>query len=164
MITRDFDLGQTIVQYYVEDIYGNSTGCGFSVDVFDDEAPIISCPNDLTINLDPGECRIAVSFIEDFIDENCAIDTVISTPPSGSFFEIGVTDVTFVVIDEAGLSDTCSFEITVNEFEVTNYTFACNDHINLSLDQNCEALINADMVLEGNNYGCYDRLRDYSCQ
>jgi hypothetical protein len=61
-----------------------------------------------------------------------------------------------VVIDEAGLSDTCSFEITVNEFEVTNYTFACNDHINLSLDQNCEALINADLVLEGNNYGCYD--------
>src|SRR6056297_3301406 len=156
MITRDFDLGQTIVQYYVEDIYGNSTGCGFSVEVFDDEAPIIACPDDLTINLDPGECRIAVSFIEDFIDENCAIDTVISTPPSGSFFEIGVTDVTFVVIDEAGLSDTCSFEITVNEFEVTNYTFACNDHINLSLDQDCQAIITVDMVLEGNNYGCYD--------
>ncbi|MBL0238518.1 MAG: hypothetical protein IPQ02_18465 [Saprospiraceae bacterium] len=32
----------------------------------------------------------------------------------------------------------------------------CNDEIQISLDQNCEATIGADMVLEGGPYGCYD--------
>ncbi len=34
----------------------------------------------------------------------------------------------------------------------------CNDLLNVSLDTTCQALINADMILEG-SYGCYD---DYS--
>ena len=44
----------------------------------------------------------------------------------------------------------------VVEFEPTSNAFACNNAINLSLDNNCEAVINADMILEGNNYRCYE--------
>ncbi|MDV7396051.1 hypothetical protein RZS08_31960, partial [Arthrospira platensis SPKY1] len=35
-------------------------------------------------------------------------------------------------------------------------TFACNDHVNLSLGTDCKAEINADMILEGDFYRCYD--------
>jgi hypothetical protein len=44
----------------------------------------------------------------------------------------------------------------LKEFEQTNFTMACNDFINLSLGPDCEAEINADMLLEGNTYRCYD--------
>src|SRR5690606_2814855 len=33
---------------------------------------------------------------------------------------------------------------------------ACNDLVQVSLDQDCEAIINADLLLEGGPYGCYD--------
>ncbi len=33
---------------------------------------------------------------------------------------------------------------------------ACNDLVNISLDENCEVTISADMFLEGGPYGCYD--------
>ena len=32
----------------------------------------------------------------------------------------------------------------------------CNDTINVSADANCEVHIFADMILEGDQYGCYD--------
>src|SRR5690606_5051528 len=33
---------------------------------------------------------------------------------------------------------------------------ACNDLVQVSLDENCEARICADVILEGGPYGCYD--------
>src|SRR5690606_35600063 len=40
----------------------------------------------------------------------------------------------------------------------TPTTVACNDAIQVSMDENCEALITPDMVLEG-TYGCFDNYR-----
>ena len=34
-------------------------------------------------------------------------------------------------------------------------SLACNDHVNISLDENCEALLGADNFLEGGPYSCY---------
>ena len=45
------------------------------------------------------------------------IDTIISTPASGSFFAVGTHSVQVVVSDTSGNTDTCYFNITVNETE-----------------------------------------------
>ncbi|TAK30601.1 MAG: T9SS type A sorting domain-containing protein, partial [Saprospiraceae bacterium] len=45
---------------------------------------------------------------------------------------------------------------TVKEYPNPTLALACNDNVQISLDENCEALIGADMILEGGPYGCYD--------
>src|SRR5690606_19689867 len=69
---------------------------------------------------------------------------------------VGTTTNCFQVEDIDGNIGTCCFDITVNEFPNPTSTLACNDHVNVSVDQNCEAFITTDMILEGGPYGCYD--------
>jgi len=77
--------------------------------------------------------------------------------PSGSYFPMGTTTNTFIATDVYGNETICEFDVTVNEFEngVTG-TMACNDDVNISMDENCEVQLLADMILEGNVYGCFD--------
>ena len=77
--------------------------------------------------------------------------------PSGVYYEIGTTTNTFVVTDVFGNTSECSFDVIVNEFANPVSSLTCNDNINLSLNpDDCTATINADMLLEGGPYGCYD--------
>ena len=88
----------------------------------------------------------------------------ISAPPpiqtegfaSGSAFPIGTTHNCFYMEDAHGLPATCCFNVTVKEYPNPTLALACNDNVQISLDENCEALIGADMILEGGPYGCYD--------
>jgi hypothetical protein len=49
----------------------------------------------------------------------------------------------------------CAFNIVVNEFQGT-HILACHDTLNVSVNETCQAAINPDMILEGDNYGCWD--------
>ncbi len=82
---------------------------------------------------------------------------LVSGLPSGSEFPIGTTQQCFRAEDCSGNMSECKFSVTVNEIpESTRVTsLTCNDNINVSIDENCEVFINADMFLEGTNYGCY---------
>jgi hypothetical protein len=72
--------------------------------------------------------------------------------------QIGTTPVTITVTDAAGNQNTCTLNVTVLEYESPTGTpaLACNDEINISLGPDCEAEIVADILLEGDQYGCYD--------
>ncbi|TAK37437.1 MAG: hypothetical protein EPO28_11920, partial [Saprospiraceae bacterium] len=71
--------------------------------------------------------------------------------PSGSFFNIdpGFYTNCFEITDLQGLSSSCCFNVTVKEYPNPTLALACNDNVQISLDENCEALIGADMILEG---------------
>ena len=75
---------------------------------------------------------------------------------SGTVYERGITQHTFIVTDGNGNTSECSFTVEVIEYQNPISSMVCNDGINISLDQNCEALLTADMLLEGGPYGCYD--------
>jgi subtilisin-like proprotein convertase family protein len=75
---------------------------------------------------------------------------------SGDFFPIGTTTQTWQATDNEGNSATCSWDITVAEFPNPIPTLVCNDELTVALDENCEAIIGADQILEGGPYGCYD--------
>ncbi|MBK7700959.1 MAG: hypothetical protein IPJ39_20670 [Saprospiraceae bacterium] len=49
-----------------------------------------------------------------------------------------------------------NFTVTVSAFPNPSGSLVCNDHVNISADENCEVTLNADMFLEGNSYACYD--------
>ncbi|MBK7800580.1 MAG: HYR domain-containing protein [Saprospiraceae bacterium] len=74
----------------------------------------------------------------------------------GCFFPIGCTRLCYRATDAAGNVATCEFDVCVNAYANPSRALACNDEIQISLDQNCSATITADMVLEGGPYACYD--------
>ncbi|MBK9639877.1 MAG: hypothetical protein IPO72_00940 [Saprospiraceae bacterium] len=74
----------------------------------------------------------------------------------GCFFPIGCTRLCYRATDAQGNVAVCDFDVCVNAYANPSRALACNDEIQISLDQNCSATINADMVLEGGPYGCYD--------
>ena len=79
-------------------------------------------------------------------------------PMSGSQFEGGTsTTVSYTATDLAGLTANCSFEVIVNEYSgPVSGSLACNDDVQISVDENCEALVQPDDILEGGPYRCYD--------
>ena len=76
--------------------------------------------------------------------------------PSGSVFPIGTTTNCFIVADVVGNTSTCCFNVIINEYPTPTTTLACNDNVQVSVNENCEAFVGTDMILEGGPYGCYD--------
>ncbi|MEL6986980.1 MAG: HYR domain-containing protein, partial [Bacteroidota bacterium] len=156
LATEVFSVGETTVTYVLTDKSGNQDSCSFVVTVNDDEAPMVVCPNDITLNLGPGECDIIVNYVPANTSDNCGVVDTLYSIPSGTGFEAGLNVVTIIVLDEAGNSDTCDFNVIVEPYVPTDDIFICNDLVNVSLDRECCAVITADMLLEGDDYACYD--------
>jgi hypothetical protein len=109
-----FPIGTTTVTCTATDDSGNSAMCSFMVTVT--PACTITCPANITVNNDPGQCGANVSFAPTTTG-NCG--TVTCTPASGSFFPVGPTTVTCTT--SAG--PMCSFTVTVNDAEAPVITF-----------------------------------------
>jgi hypothetical protein len=74
----------------------------------------------------------------------------------GCYFPIGCTTLCYEATDASGNKSTCTFDVCVNEYAGASRALACNDDVQVSLDDSCKATIGADMILEGGPYGCYD--------
>ncbi|MBK9107884.1 MAG: T9SS type A sorting domain-containing protein [Saprospiraceae bacterium] len=74
----------------------------------------------------------------------------------GTYFPIGCTTLCYSATDAQGNVATCQFDVCVNEYANTVTQLACNDEIQISLDEDCFATISADEVLTGGPYRCYD--------
>ena len=136
-----------------------------TITVGDNEAPEIDCPSDISIALEPGECGEVVILSDLIATDNCGDLTIVQTagPTDGDFASLDDSPITvsFDIIEANGNVSTCEYEIVLIEFQPTSTVLSCNNNVNISLDDNCEVLINADMILEGSNYGCFD---DYSVE
>jgi surface antigen len=113
-----FPVGTTTNVFVVVDASGNSAACSFDVTVTDVEYPTISgIPADFNVNNDLGLCSAVVTWTAPTADDNCAVDTLYSTHPSGFAFPVGTTTVTYTAIDVNGLITTASFDVTVTDNE-----------------------------------------------
>jgi hypothetical protein len=113
-----WSVGSHQVMATATDVSGNADTCYFSVQVNDTEGPHVTCPDDIVIDNDPGACGAYVGFLVTGYD-NCSFSTkdIQVSPPSGSFFPIGQTEVTAIGTDRSGNADTCTFLVTVNDTE-----------------------------------------------
>src|SRR5690606_5015959 len=111
-----FPVGTTTVTATETDSEGNSIDCTFTVTVEDKQAPVVTCPGDMTVSTDAGSCFAVVNF-EATVDDNCPGATVSYVPASGSQFQIGQTLVTATATDAAGNTSTCTFTVTVVDNE-----------------------------------------------
>ncbi len=140
-----FPLGTTTITHRVTDAAGYTAQCSFTVTVTDTQNPTISCPANITVNVDPGSCSAVVNYVAPVGTDNCSGATTvrIAGPASGSTFAPGVTTITHRVTDGAGNTATCSFTVTVIAGNDNDADGLCD---NVDLDDDNDGLLD---VTEG---------------
>ena len=108
---EEFPVGTTEVEWTVTDIHGNTSTCSITIEVIDTEEPVIECVEDIS------SCDPYVEYEMPEVSDNCGVEDVYMTEglASGSEFPVGLTVVTFEVLDIHGNTSTCSFEVLIHE-------------------------------------------------
>lgn len=121
--------------------------------VLDDTLPTVTCPADITVNSDLGNCSAIVNFPMPITSDNCGVASVTQTmgDPTGSMFPVGVTTIEFTATDVNGNTNTCSFTITVTDNEAP---LAVCQNITIQLDASGNASITAADVDGGSTDNC----------
>jgi len=114
-----FPVGTTTEKYVITDENGNKAECIFTVTVKDTQVPVITCPEDIEVNNDPGECGAVVDYTDPVVSDNCTGFSLerIEGLASGSLFPVGITTVSYTASDASGNTSSCSFLVTVNDVE-----------------------------------------------
>lgn len=115
-----FPVGTTTETYMATDPYGNTDICSFTVTINDNEAPVITCPADITVSNDLGQCGAVVNYSLPTIADNCPSTgppTLTTGFASGSIFPVGTTAVTYSYTDLGNNTVSCSFNVTVEDNE-----------------------------------------------
>ncbi len=112
------DLGSNTVTLTVTDpATGNTDQCTAVVEVVDNTAPMLTCPQVIEVNSDPGSCGAIVNFADQVnASDNCSAALSFSIS-SGSFFAVGTTPVTVTATDPSGNIATCNFNVNVLDNE-----------------------------------------------
>lgn len=89
----------------------------------DTTPPEITCPDDFTVYVNPGETEAVATFEVTSTDDVSAPEdiVIVCEPASGSTFQLGDTEVICTATDEAGNQATCSFIVTVEEQAVLDF-------------------------------------------
>lgn len=141
-----FNQGITTVTWTATDIAGNQSQCQFTVTVTDDEDPVVvNCPSPISQNSDPGDCGAIVSWVIPSFTDNCGA-TISGTANPNTFFPVGVSNVSYTVVDNAGNLSTCSFSITITDTEVP--VINCPDTI-----ATCDPLVTYSLPTASDNCG-----------
>jgi len=114
-----FPLGKTSVIYVAEDIHGNIDAASFGVTVA--EAWQLSCSDKVVATSNPHGATVSFA---DPITGGCGVMTTFD-PASGTFFDIGDTEVTCEATDGVR-TETCTFTVTV---EFVNHDPLANDDV-----------------------------------
>ncbi len=116
--------GTYIITWFFNDGNGNKTKAKQTVIVEDITNPTITCIENHIINLGKGETTYTVSgteFDPVSTDDNCNVASVINdfnalSTLDGAMFPVGTTKIVWTVKDDAENTNTCIFEVTVNEY------------------------------------------------
>ncbi len=143
-----FPVGTTLVAVIGADVSGIADTCWFNVFVQDTQPPVITCPADTVVANDSGQCGAVVTY-QVIAGDNCPDVTVLTDPPSGSWFDIGVTEVIAIATDAAGGADTAVFTVTVSDEEPPS--LSCPDSLAVSSEAGvCGASVAFDIVASDN--------------
>lgn len=90
--------------------------CSFDVTVNDTEAPVVTCPADVTVDQIPGVPTVNVNYPAPLVTDNCPSATATCAPASGSPYPVGNTTTTCTATDASANSSACAFVVTVGAF------------------------------------------------
>ncbi|WP_170154522.1 HYR domain-containing protein [Mangrovibacterium diazotrophicum] len=126
-----FPVGLTVVTWTATDACGNSATCQQNVTIFDNEMPVITdCPDDQTVNADPGVCGANVTVEAPVATDPCGVFSIINnynnTSDASGYYPVGETTVIWTVTDSHGNTSTCTQKITVIDNQDPYFTFCPN--------------------------------------
>lgn len=110
--------------YLIDDFTGNTGTEIQNITVMDSTNPeFISCPTDTTVNItDNTMCGVDIDFPDPVFTDNCdgALPTLTTNSDFGKsidcadgVYPVGVHTISYFIVDAVGLSDTCTFTVTV---------------------------------------------------
>lgn len=148
-----FPVGVTTVTYTAIDVNGNVSTCSFDITVVDTEPPTLNnCPSDITLNNDPGTCqRQFVFWTPPTPSDNCPSWSMTASHFPGQTFPVGTTQVTYMLVDNAGDTIICSFNVTIADNEAP---VAICQGLTINLDANGQASITAADIDNGSYDNC----------
>jgi len=111
--------GTGTLNYAVVDGFGGSASGSITVNIVDNDPPVVSVPAPIEVN-GTSPAGAVVSFTPTATD-NIAVTSLVSSPASGSTFPYGTTTVNVTAMDATGNSDSDSFTVTV--YEAPKYNF-----------------------------------------
>ncbi len=94
------------------DAAGNVDTASFTMTVIDTQPPVVGVPVEVYAANEPEECGAVVAF-DPVVTDNCSDPTIFCDMPSGSFFPVGITEVTCIGTDREGNADTAMFPVIV---------------------------------------------------
>lgn len=118
----------------VTDDFDNQFIQAFTVNVVDDQAPEISCPEDQTLLLD-GNCTASVPDYSSLVTAfDCSDYSISQAPPAGTeVTESFIVEIT--VTDDSGSESICEFDVTLSDQE--DPVVDCLDDQIIYVDESC---------------------------
>ncbi len=123
------------------------------IEVTDDEAPVVSCPSDISITATTSACEASYTIPTPVVSDNCSstsditsyvnLNGVAVTPAQTVLLPAGTHTIQFIAEDCSRLFDTCEYEVTVIPI---GPIAICNTPLNLDLDNSGTASLIADQV------------------
>ncbi|HEY5944728.1 MAG TPA: HYR domain-containing protein, partial [Kofleriaceae bacterium] len=108
-----FSVGITIVTCTATDPFGNATVATFPITVKDNYGPTFTGVVPITVQSPSGTAVIVNYALPVATDQVSGPATVSCSPPPGTAFPVGTTEVTCYAIDNAGNRSTVTFPVTV---------------------------------------------------
>lgn len=131
-----FNIGTTIVTWTVTDPSGNFTTGTQTVTVLDSVFPTIVAPNNISIVATTGCSISGLELGTPTTTDNCAVVSVTNNAPI--VFPIGITNITWTVVDASGNTSTSVQTVTV--IDTVSPTITAPSNIVVSVNSECYAL------------------------
>lgn len=112
---NSFPVGNKHITFRATDGAGRNATCSFLIKVLDTQLPVVSCPNNVAQNNPPNACIAPVVYPNASATDNCGVNGLFLSNglASGSVFPLGITTNMWQAIDNNGLTNTCSFTVTI---------------------------------------------------
>jgi len=130
----------TLISITVTDASGNESACSFNVIPSDNTDPTVTCPSDQNVNF-TSDCEFTIPDYTGVAtyDDNCDNTPFVTQSPSVGTIVSGTTTVTITVLDDAGNSVNCTFEVLPNDIE--NPTVDCPSDVTEAFSASCDFLL-----------------------
>ncbi len=145
-----------------------NTGEGFwehtqIIEVEDSEAPVISCPGELTVGIDGGNAcetfaQIPIPTVEDCSEEititHNSLYAFSGSEDASGIYPKGEHTITFFASDGCGNTSQCSMKVVIVDTEPPNPV--CNNGVSVTIQQNGYVTVTPAMIENGSWDNCSD--------
>ena len=121
------DIGTQTITLNRKDNAGNLESCDSTVTIADAQSPTVSCPANFAVD-SAGNFTLLDYYGGGSVtaSDNCTLSSVVQTPSAGTSLPDGVHQISYLATDGEGNTNTCMFELTVNDNTLSVDSFELN--------------------------------------